>query len=177
MPNPRKPRTFIPSKYTRYTVFIPTIMYYVSMFCEEPSWLFLCDCCKLFSRPSFSGSSPSLQGHIAMVNCGCWHPRIREHFLTCSNDGWVGALVSTLLYSLVLGTCTCSYVRLHKGFGGGGILPQALLAIHCRCAHCFISHPRPHACTVLWECGTWTRKRSSCMWLKEGINKVWLHGL
>ncbi|XP_064384798.1 WD repeat-containing protein 70-like isoform X2 [Halichondria panicea] len=26
-------------------------------------------------------------GHIAMVNCGCWHPRIREHFLTCSNDG------------------------------------------------------------------------------------------
>ena len=29
----------------------------------------------------------SLQGHIAMVNCGCWHPRVRENFLTCSNDG------------------------------------------------------------------------------------------
>lgn len=25
-------------------------------------------------------------GHIAMLNCACWHPKIKEHFLTCSND-------------------------------------------------------------------------------------------
>ena len=30
-----------------------------------------------------------LQGHTAMLNSGCWHPKIREEFLTCSNDGWV----------------------------------------------------------------------------------------
>ncbi|GBM50678.1 WD repeat-containing protein 70 [Araneus ventricosus] len=27
------------------------------------------------------------KGHCAMLNDGCWHPRIREEFLTCSNDG------------------------------------------------------------------------------------------
>ncbi|PRD21945.1 UNVERIFIED_CONTAM: wdr70 [Trichonephila clavipes] len=27
------------------------------------------------------------KGHIAMLNDGCWHPRIKEEFLTCSNDG------------------------------------------------------------------------------------------
>lgn len=29
------------------------------------------------------------QGHTAMLNCGCWHPKIKEEFMTCSNDGWV----------------------------------------------------------------------------------------
>ncbi|GFT05712.1 WD repeat-containing protein 70 [Nephila pilipes] len=27
------------------------------------------------------------KGHIAMLNDGCWNPRFREEFLTCSNDG------------------------------------------------------------------------------------------
>lgn len=26
------------------------------------------------------------EGHIAMLNGACWHPRTKEHFLTCSND-------------------------------------------------------------------------------------------
>lgn len=29
------------------------------------------------------------KGHCAMLNDGCWHPRIKEEFLTCSNDGSV----------------------------------------------------------------------------------------
>ena len=29
------------------------------------------------------------QGHTAMLNSGCWHPKIKEEFMTCSNDGWV----------------------------------------------------------------------------------------
>lgn len=27
------------------------------------------------------------KGHTAMLNCGCWHPKIKEEFMTCSNDG------------------------------------------------------------------------------------------
>ncbi|CAN7985010.1 unnamed protein product [Ixodes hexagonus] len=27
------------------------------------------------------------KGHVAMLNYGCWHPRTREDFLTCANDG------------------------------------------------------------------------------------------
>uniref|UniRef100_A0A023GD73 Uncharacterized protein n=1 Tax=Amblyomma triste TaxID=251400 RepID=A0A023GD73_AMBTT len=27
------------------------------------------------------------KGHVAMLNYGCWHPRSREDFLTCANDG------------------------------------------------------------------------------------------
>lgn len=27
------------------------------------------------------------KGHCAMLNSGCWHPRTKEEFLTCSNDG------------------------------------------------------------------------------------------
>ena len=27
-----------------------------------------------------------IQGHIAMLNGACWHPKTKEHFLTCSND-------------------------------------------------------------------------------------------
>ncbi|XP_054719692.1 WD repeat-containing protein 70-like [Uloborus diversus] len=27
------------------------------------------------------------KGHSAMLNDGCWHPRVKEEFLTCSNDG------------------------------------------------------------------------------------------
>lgn len=27
------------------------------------------------------------KGHCAMLNDGCWHPRNKEEFLTCSNDG------------------------------------------------------------------------------------------
>ncbi|KAL8203972.1 UNVERIFIED_CONTAM: WD repeat-containing protein 70 [Gekko kuhli] len=27
------------------------------------------------------------KGHTAMLNSGCWHPKIKEEFLTCSNDG------------------------------------------------------------------------------------------
>lgn len=26
------------------------------------------------------------QGHTAMVNSGCWNPKIRDEFMTCSND-------------------------------------------------------------------------------------------
>uniref|UniRef100_A0A8C2H202 WD repeat-containing protein 70 n=1 Tax=Cyprinus carpio TaxID=7962 RepID=A0A8C2H202_CYPCA len=33
-------------------------------------------------------SAPAL-GHTAMLNGGCWHPKIKEEFLTCSNDGTV----------------------------------------------------------------------------------------
>ncbi|XP_056117393.1 WD repeat-containing protein 70 isoform X2 [Rhinichthys klamathensis goyatoka] len=29
------------------------------------------------------------KGHTAMLNDGCWHPKIKEEFLTCSNDGTV----------------------------------------------------------------------------------------
>ncbi|CAL8405812.1 unnamed protein product, partial [Arctogadus glacialis] len=28
-------------------------------------------------------------GHTAMLNSGCWHPKIKEEFMTCSNDGTV----------------------------------------------------------------------------------------
>uniref|UniRef100_A0A8C5P6V8 WD repeat-containing protein 70 n=1 Tax=Leptobrachium leishanense TaxID=445787 RepID=A0A8C5P6V8_9ANUR len=28
-------------------------------------------------------------GHTAMLNGGCWHPKIKEEFMTCSNDGTV----------------------------------------------------------------------------------------
>uniref|UniRef100_A0A673IDU6 WD repeat-containing protein 70 n=1 Tax=Sinocyclocheilus rhinocerous TaxID=307959 RepID=A0A673IDU6_9TELE len=31
----------------------------------------------------------SVWGHTAMLNDGCWHPKIKEEFLTCSNDGTV----------------------------------------------------------------------------------------
>ncbi|UYV64404.1 WDR70 [Cordylochernes scorpioides] len=27
------------------------------------------------------------KGHVAMLNDGCWHPKDRDEFLTCSNDG------------------------------------------------------------------------------------------
>ncbi|ETE69113.1 WD repeat-containing protein 70, partial [Ophiophagus hannah] len=27
------------------------------------------------------------KGHTAMLNSGCWHPKLKEEFLTCSNDG------------------------------------------------------------------------------------------
>ncbi|XP_060086401.1 WD repeat-containing protein 70-like [Ylistrum balloti] len=26
------------------------------------------------------------KGHAAMLNSGCWHPKVREEFMTCSND-------------------------------------------------------------------------------------------
>ncbi|RWR99641.1 WD repeat-containing protein 70-like protein [Dinothrombium tinctorium] len=29
------------------------------------------------------------KGHIAMLNDGCWHPRERDEFITCSNDGTI----------------------------------------------------------------------------------------
>ncbi|XP_073730730.1 WD repeat-containing protein 70 isoform X3 [Misgurnus anguillicaudatus] len=29
------------------------------------------------------------KGHTAMLNDGCWHPKMKEEFLTCSNDGTV----------------------------------------------------------------------------------------
>uniref|UniRef100_A0A4W6D1N4 WD repeat-containing protein 70 n=1 Tax=Lates calcarifer TaxID=8187 RepID=A0A4W6D1N4_LATCA len=29
------------------------------------------------------------KGHTAMLNCGFWHPKIKEEFMTCSNDGTV----------------------------------------------------------------------------------------
>ncbi|XP_034458814.1 WD repeat-containing protein 70 isoform X2 [Hippoglossus hippoglossus] len=29
------------------------------------------------------------KGHTAMLNCGCWHPKMKEEFMTCSNDGTV----------------------------------------------------------------------------------------
>ncbi|XP_068106734.1 WD repeat-containing protein 70 isoform X3 [Hyperolius riggenbachi] len=31
----------------------------------------------------------SKTGHTAMLNGGCWHPKIKDEFLTCSNDGTV----------------------------------------------------------------------------------------
>lgn len=31
----------------------------------------------------------STKGHTAMLNCGSWHPKKREEFMTCSNDGTV----------------------------------------------------------------------------------------
>ncbi|XP_073333982.1 WD repeat-containing protein 70 [Pagrus major] len=29
------------------------------------------------------------KGHTAMLNSGCWHPKVKEEFMTCSNDGTV----------------------------------------------------------------------------------------
>ncbi|KAM9841560.1 WD repeat-containing protein 70 isoform 3-T3 [Aulostomus maculatus] len=29
------------------------------------------------------------KGHTAMLNGGCWHPKLKEEFMTCSNDGTV----------------------------------------------------------------------------------------
>ncbi|KAM9517120.1 WD repeat-containing protein 70 [Salvelinus alpinus] len=29
------------------------------------------------------------KGHTAMLNSGCWHPKIKDEFMTCSNDGTV----------------------------------------------------------------------------------------
>ncbi|XP_066568273.1 WD repeat-containing protein 70 isoform X2 [Amia ocellicauda] len=29
------------------------------------------------------------KGHTAMLNSGCWHPKTKEEFMTCSNDGTV----------------------------------------------------------------------------------------
>ncbi|XP_040053255.1 WD repeat-containing protein 70 isoform X1 [Gasterosteus aculeatus] len=29
------------------------------------------------------------KGHTAMLNSGCWHPKMKEEFMTCSNDGTV----------------------------------------------------------------------------------------
>ncbi|XP_067928863.1 WD repeat-containing protein 70-like [Watersipora subatra] len=31
----------------------------------------------------------STQGHTAMLNCGCWNPKVKNEFMTCSNDGTV----------------------------------------------------------------------------------------
>ncbi|XP_064604779.1 WD repeat-containing protein 70-like [Liolophura sinensis] len=31
----------------------------------------------------------STKGHTAMLNSGCWNPKIKEEFLTCANDGTV----------------------------------------------------------------------------------------
>uniref|UniRef100_A0A8C6NRJ6 WD repeat-containing protein 70 n=1 Tax=Nothobranchius furzeri TaxID=105023 RepID=A0A8C6NRJ6_NOTFU len=36
------------------------------------------------------------KGHTAMLNCGCWHPKIKEEFMTCSNDGYVFYVIHTL---------------------------------------------------------------------------------
>uniref|UniRef100_A0A8C1ZSU1 WD repeat-containing protein 70 n=1 Tax=Cyprinus carpio TaxID=7962 RepID=A0A8C1ZSU1_CYPCA len=36
-----------------------------------------------------NGDSYYIIGHTAMLNGGCWHPKIKEEFLTCSNDGTV----------------------------------------------------------------------------------------
>ena len=27
------------------------------------------------------------QGHVAMLNNACWNPKIRDEFITCSDDG------------------------------------------------------------------------------------------
>ncbi|KXJ22542.1 WD repeat-containing protein 70 [Exaiptasia diaphana] len=27
------------------------------------------------------------KGHVAMLHCGRWHPKVKEEFLTCSDDG------------------------------------------------------------------------------------------
>lgn len=29
------------------------------------------------------------KGHVSMLNCGCWHPKDREKFMTCGDDGTV----------------------------------------------------------------------------------------
>lgn len=29
------------------------------------------------------------KGHVAALTSGCWHPRVREEFLTSSEDWWV----------------------------------------------------------------------------------------
>ena len=31
------------------------------------------------------------KGHISNLNCACWHPRQRSHFLTCSHDWYVAS--------------------------------------------------------------------------------------
>ena len=27
------------------------------------------------------------KGHTARINAGCWHPKIKEEFMTCADDG------------------------------------------------------------------------------------------
>ena len=29
------------------------------------------------------------KGHVGMLNDGCWHPKIKQEFMTCSIDGSV----------------------------------------------------------------------------------------
>lgn len=42
------------------------------------------ECCK---GDQYIYDKAKTKGHTAMLNYGCWHPKIREEFLTCSNDG------------------------------------------------------------------------------------------
>ncbi|MBN3318181.1 WDR70 protein, partial [Atractosteus spatula] len=45
------------------------------------------------------------KGHTAMLNGGCWHPKVKEEFLTCSNDGVLAAC-----YYLVVCSCQRSQI-------------------------------------------------------------------
>ena len=52
------------------------------------------DVCNSCDPPPASGSCDkscdrvlvAVQGHVSMLNCACWHPKVKDQFLTCSND-------------------------------------------------------------------------------------------
>ncbi|GIY99911.1 WD repeat-containing protein 70 [Caerostris extrusa] len=71
-------------------------------FWDFAEWMFLCIAgnsqAKILDRDGFEllecpkgdqyiSDMAKTKGHCAMLNDGCWHPRIKEEFLTCSNDG------------------------------------------------------------------------------------------
>ena len=51
-----------------------------------------------------------LQGHVAMLNGACWHPKVKEQFMTCSND-WcvcVGVCVRVCVRAFCV-VCVCMH--------------------------------------------------------------------
>uniref|UniRef100_A0A4W3GTT3 WD repeat-containing protein 70 n=1 Tax=Callorhinchus milii TaxID=7868 RepID=A0A4W3GTT3_CALMI len=80
---------------------------------------------------------PLEPGHTAMLNSGCWHPKVKEEFLTCSNDGgsvcWGDLCVGG---DCVLGCTVC-----WEGLGGqgcvlGGCVLGALVLGGCAFGGC-----------------------------------------
>jgi len=91
------------------------------------------------------------KGHVAMLNSACWNPKVKDEFISCSNDGYVQdffvfpSLCHTCNESLVcnggclmhshLGTfvmCTCKYVAFSNFFKLLPIvlLPTCILNLH-----------------------------------------------
>ena len=51
-------------------------------------------------------TNSSFQGHVAMLNSACWNPKVKDEFISCSNDGYeqgFSLFSLPVLLSLVLG--------------------------------------------------------------------------